>query len=368
MTDASHENDAGPLALSPEVAAKLRALCDEVADANDLDEDLRERLLRHLADRARGYLRSDPRMQDDDAFVLVREDLRHRRFAKRLLAHLRLEHSGIGPFRRLVSAFVASMAVSTAVSSLISIGAVLVIIATLRPPWQQGILQTADLWPRMLKSVLWPFILFALFLYWQRSAEAGRVLWFARWRPSTLCVVAIAVLGLCCCVPGFWLFPGGARLAGGDIPLARAMQYAFAWLAFVPYCMAWMWWFDRSPKMAHPLRTAALCWVGSCMALGGLWALMPHPLLAVDLAGMFNPGHSVLASLFEGRFRDGVFEYELVVRTGAEGNVTTGLMMMAASILAQVALASLAYAGIRRVRARNTPPVELDFPWLPEDG
>ena len=115
-------SDSGPEAeahaLNPKTEKTLRALCDEIAAAHGLDNDLRERLEMRMTERARAYLRSDENMAEDGAYVLVREDLRDRRLGKRILVNLRCERAPIGVARRVAAAIVASMLAYVLVATL----------------------------------------------------------------------------------------------------------------------------------------------------------------------------------------------------------------------------------------------------------
>lgn len=58
--------------ISPESAEKMRALCRKISVAHDLDEEIHLELYSHMEDRMRGYISSEEKLTEEDAFILIR--------------------------------------------------------------------------------------------------------------------------------------------------------------------------------------------------------------------------------------------------------------------------------------------------------
>ena len=348
-----------PDALSPETEAKLRGLCDEIAAAHGLDNDLRERLGMRTTERARAYLRSDENMDEDDAYVLVREDLRDRRLGKRILGHLRVEHVPVSVGRRLAAAVVATMVVRIVVS-MFAKGLAAALFVALAPPYGVGgpagavyLLQHA------LVSLGTPVLLVRTLWHWQRELERGRTPWFVRWPATTTCAAAV-LLALCVQLGPQVVYAQGQAASSFFTSVFRTLGPLYALLE----CMAWLWWCDRPPRKGSAVRYAFAAWAGWQVIWCALSAVCPHIMLFIS-HGAAAPLPAGLTLLAHGAFLGGPFKYDLVVfaQQGMHVWLAYGRYLVPMTLFPGL-VGCLMYVAVRRIRERNTPPVELDFPWV----
>lgn len=358
-----------PDALSPETEAKLRGLCDEIAAAHGLDTDLRERLERRMTERARAYLRSDENMAEDDAYVLVREDLRDRRLGKRILMSLRYARAPIGVARRVAAAIVATMLASVLVAALgfaVSTGIFIALAAWLR----DAAGEIAYLATFVLAVVGVPVLQVLLLRRWQRRLEeggrsrasAGRP-WFVRWWPRhVLAAVVLSVIGY-----AFWphvQHVSGARLASGGAIGFTGLWMAIGPLSTIVSCVIWLWWLDQPPRNRWASRTAFPSWVLWQFLRYTVTVLTPNLVLYIALAGSPIDEHEFQTVLVRGTLPGGAFACCLAMLTQPWRSVLAGGRYMAGTTLVPALVAWGIYAAVRHVRQRGMPQEELDFPWV----
>jgi len=362
-----------PEALSPETAAKLRALSDEIAAAHGLEDDLRERLEQRMTERARAYLRSDENMDEDDAYVLVREDLRDRRLGKRILMGLRYARAPIGVARRVAAAIVATMLASVLAAVLglaVSTGLFVALAASLG----DDAAQIAYVATFVLTVVGVPVLQVLLLRRWQRRLEEGGRSyasakpnhssadrpWFVRWRAGhVLAAVVLAVIGGA-------LWPHVRYMSG-----ARSAQIDFMglWMAIGPVstilsCVIWLWWLDQAPRNRWASRTAFPSWVLWQFLRYAVTLLTPNLVLFMALAGSPIQEHEFLTVLMRGTLPGGAFACHLAMLTQPLRSIPTAVRYMAGTTLVPALVAWGVYATVRHVRWRGMPQEELDFPWV----
>ena len=351
-----------PETLSPETEAKLRALCDEIATAHGIEDDLRERLEQRMTERARAYLRSDENMDEDDAYVLVREDLRDRRLGKRILMSLRYARAPIGVARRVAAAIVASLLASVLVAALgfaVSTGIFVALAASLR----DGAGEIAYVATLVLTVVGVPVLQVLLLRRWQRQLEEAGRPWFVRWRPRH--VLAAVVLALIGCA--FWphvQHVSGARLASGGAINFMGLWMAIGPLSTIVSCVIWLWWLDQAPRNRWASRTAFPSWALWQFLRYAVTVLAPNLVLFIALAGSPIVEHEFLTVLVRGTLPGGAFACHLAMLTQPWRSVLAGGRYMAGTTLVPALVAWGVYAAVRHVRWRGMPQEELDFPWV----
>ena len=358
-----------PETLSPETEAKLRALSDQIAAAHGLEDDLRERLEQRITERARAYLSSDENMDEDDAYVLVREDLRDRRLGKRILMSLRYERAPIGVARRVAAAIVASMLASVLVAALgfaVSTGIFVALAASLR----DGAGEIAYVATLVLTVVGVPVLQVLLLRRWQRQLEeagrsrasAGRP-WFVRWRARHV-LAAVVLVAIGC---AFWPYVqhvSGARLASGGAIGFMGLWMAIGPLSTIVSCVIWLWWLDQAPRNRWASRTAFPSWALWQFLRRAVTVLTPNLVLYIALAGSPIEEHEFLTVLMRGTLPGGAFACHLAMLTQPWRSVLAGGRYMAGTTLVPALVAWGIYAGVRHVRRRGMPQEKLDFPWV----
>jgi hypothetical protein len=55
------------------VRERMRALCQKITVAYDLDPEIQEELFGHMEDRLLGYMSGEDKLTEEDAYILVRE-------------------------------------------------------------------------------------------------------------------------------------------------------------------------------------------------------------------------------------------------------------------------------------------------------
>ena len=351
-----------PETLSPETEAKLRALSDEIAAAHGLDNDLRERLEQRMTERARAYLRSDENMQEDDAYILVREDLRDRRLGKRILVSLQCERAPIGVVRRVAAAIVASMlayVLVAALGSAVGTGIFVALAAWLR----DGADEITHLATYVLTAVGVPVLQVLLLRRWQRQLEEAGRPWFVRWQPRH--VLAAVVLALIGCA--FWThvqYVSGARLASGGVIGFMGLWMAIGPLSTMVSCVIWLWWLDQAPGNRWASRTAFPSWVLWQSLRYVVMALIPNLILYIALAGSSIEPHEFKTVLVLGTLPGGAFTCYAAMLTQSWRSVLANGSREAGTALILGFVAWGLYATVRHVRRRGMPQEELDFPWV----
>jgi hypothetical protein len=74
-----------PEHLTPETANRLRAICERITVACELDTEIQEELYSHLEDKLLAYLSDEEKLSEEDAYILVREHFGNYDNLKRLL-------------------------------------------------------------------------------------------------------------------------------------------------------------------------------------------------------------------------------------------------------------------------------------------
>jgi len=353
--------------LSTATEERILELCGQLAEEHALDEVLKERLHRFLLERARAYLRSDEDLTDDDAYVLIREDVRDARLRKRILVGLRCENAPIGVARRVAAVIVASMLA-------------LVLVTVLGVPVGTGVSVALDAWlGRYGAGELAPLVAYGLVVVgvpvlqvlllrrWQRrlagdgrSCASASHPWFVRWEPRhVLAAVALAVIWC-----AFW--PRVQPLSGTVLASGRMIDTAVLWhpLSTIASCVIWLWWLDQAPGKRWASRAAFPSWA--------LWRLLRYIVM------ILTPDFVFYNSLAESPWRR-EFETLLLGWTLPGGSVTFFLAMLAppwrsvlltggrhtaGTTLVLGLVAWGVYAANRHVRRRGMPQEDLDFPWV----
>ena len=351
-------------ALSRKTKEKLRTLCDEMAASHDLDDDLRERLGRRMTERARAYLRNDEDMTDDDAYVLIREDLRDRRLLKRILQSLKAEHVRVSLGRRLAAACVATLAVETVLSALLSVFSVSVVVSSGSPYASGGGHALVEVL-RFAFAVAGPMLLLATFRRWQRELEQGQALWFVRWRPAVIGLTIGLLLSGIIVVPQVILVPDGTWPLR-PLPLVGlpSRYLMLGSLNALLQCLVWLWWCNRPAPIDRAVGRGFAMWVCVQLALRYSWIALPHLTLWFVAGGGAIREPSTYRTLVENLFFAGMLRYCLALVYHPDLVWERLIALMTWMTFLPGLTVYLLYVGVRRIRERDMPPVELDFPWV----
>jgi len=349
--------------LSEATEERFQELGAQIAGEHAFDEVLKERLHRLLVERARAYLRSDENMTEDDAYILVREDLRDARLGKRILLSLRCEHAPIGVARRVAAVIVASTlayAVMTVLGFVVGTGVFVALAAGLRG----GAAEIAHLATYGLTVVGGPVLQVLLLRRWQRRLEGGDRPWFVRWDPRhVLGAVALAVIWC-----GFW--PRVHHVSGATPAFGGMADLGMLWMAIGPVstivsCVIWLWWLDQAPRNRWASRTAFPSWALWHFLRYLVMVVTPNFVLYIALAGSPIEEHEFQTVLAGGTLPGGTFAWSLALLTQPWMPVLlSGIRFAVGTTLFPGLVAWGIYAAVRHVRRRGMPQEELDFPWV----
>lgn len=97
--------------LSPEMQQQIRAYCDQVCAMNGLDH-VREELQDHFEDKMLAYLSCSEKLQEQDAFLLVREHFGDAAALKSMFQTVHVRETGVTLGRRLAAVAAATLALT----------------------------------------------------------------------------------------------------------------------------------------------------------------------------------------------------------------------------------------------------------------
>lgn len=243
------------------VRERMRALCQKITVAYDLDPEIQEELYGHMEDRLLGYMSGEDKLTEEDAYILVREHFGDPAALKGLLHEVHDASVRTTLARRLTAALVATVAV-TALVSLATNAAVL--------GWglwaaQNGAADT--IWPvRFWSGAVSAFVATGMLWYvlarWQRQLAQGRKPWFVRWPGHWMWMASGAALVPHQVIPFVHVLvePTSPPLPGMNPGIVAAFVLATNAVLLAQPC-AWLWWSDRPPRARQGLAWTAFAWV-----------------------------------------------------------------------------------------------------------
>lgn len=246
--------------LEPEIERRIRALCDEIAMAYDVNDNLREELCGHVEDKVLGYLSGEVPVSEDDAFMLAREHFGDRRRLKELLSEVHHEEATGALWRRMAGGFVVMYGIGVAVAALGTAAAYLVEMMT-------PIVFQNRPWARLMLGIIimatYSGLVIAVLARQKRRLEGGGTLWLARWPAWSLWAVVSALFlarpawGMTVGILGVLHASNGVSAPTNDPLAAFALGVALVTVWVVGLSTIWMWWCDSPPRSPKTLRIAA---------------------------------------------------------------------------------------------------------------
>jgi hypothetical protein len=313
--------------VSEDTEQGIRALCDEIAVAHDIDPELREELRGHVEDKMLGYLSGEEAVSEADAFILAREHFGDRARLKAMLSDVHHIEADVSLWRRVAAGLIVVLFVGYA--SIIALGlALCVAMKVIVPVWPGERLDAGAAafivtlagasvlaWRLLaqLKSHQWDdetawfvrwsryriaFVLVALVacrplfvtVFWtlQRASTGSRALLFPRWVgvfwPDAV-VVAMGFLLLWACATPRRRVRGAFAATGAWAGLVWVNVVIGKWLIYTP--ASWPCSNNDLPGVLH-LQIGELVWHAY---RPGLWVLRTAPralaLAAASLAAYF---------------------------------------------------------------------------------
>lgn len=271
-------------ALSPEMQQQIRAYCDKVCAMHGLD-DVREELQDHFEDKMLAYLSCTEKLQEQDAFLLVREHFGDAAALKSMFRTVHVREAGVTLGRRIAAAAAATLALTIAMR---------LVYVVLDPIALMTQLNAHTMWIGVAgftfvhgaTMALVPVLIFLLLRRWDRASGVGAAPWYAR-RSIGMLILTIAGLLLAGrLVPYVGWSMSGAELESvtrSALLIQRWVLIAVGVLAVASQIVVWLWWCDRAPRTRFILGVTVSVWLGFHLfsGLAGQW-LIPGPGLLVS--------------------------------------------------------------------------------------
>ena len=96
--------------ISPEMEERMRALCDDIASAEDLNSDLHDELYTHIEEKVLGYLSGEEMLSEADAYLLAKEHFGDRAKVRTQLEEVHPAGVKFKLYRRLSIAMILTIA------------------------------------------------------------------------------------------------------------------------------------------------------------------------------------------------------------------------------------------------------------------
>ena len=230
--------------ISPETEKHIRTLCDDIATAESLTDDLHDELYTHIEDKILGYMSGEETLSEADAFILAREH-----FGDRLTMRDQLEK--INPLST-PSSFLRRCTIPAILYVGLSIlfQCLFFLLHTLSPFLLMQTLQLPSTEIVYIAVYLW--IHYKLIKRWKEKERNGEVTWYRTWSTVKLYTLILALI-----VIGQWMeiSIGIYHLSNPGTFQSETVSilywYIFSVLAYVMTIgtvLLWLLWFDVPQK------------------------------------------------------------------------------------------------------------------------
>jgi len=254
--------------LSSEIEEQIQVLCNEIASAEGLSEELHVELYGHVEDKLLRYLSGEELLSDEDAFLLAEAH-----FADRALVRFQMEdvHPVVGAtgfIHRLAVPMMVYLCLIFLYSSVFSLLAFAEGEAISAVTFHEVII--------LFSSVSFIFVQFKVLVGWKRRELAGEDLWYQTWSVKKL-YTAIVIL----CVVLSLLSTARILvwLAISDPEQELVFQFSSLYknvILYVPSMttlIAWYMWFDVKPRARGTIVFVGLAFV----VMQGIFSIVSSP-------------------------------------------------------------------------------------------
>ncbi|MFA6242016.1 MAG: hypothetical protein WC655_13870 [Candidatus Hydrogenedentales bacterium] len=250
---------------------QIQSYCDKVCTMHGLD-DVREELQDHFEDKMIAYLSCGEKLQEQDAFLLVREHFGDPAALKSMFQTVHVKEAGVTLGRRICAAFAVALFLCAITQAMFLVTSVLIHM------WQP----TPEM--RLLISVaygnfimtLFPVALYLILRRWNRRLSMGAPVWFTRMpMPSLLRVLAALILFERLVPTLGWGVMSRPIVAGGVSHPVEILLMILGLLAFAAQGVVWMWWVDRAPRTKTALVAALACLCAMTILATGSFSIFP---------------------------------------------------------------------------------------------
>jgi len=253
--------------VSPDIQAKLSALCKQVSVAHDLDPEIQKELYGHMEDKLLAYLNREEPLTDEDALILVREHFGDPAVIKDLFRRVHSWESHVTVARRVAAVFIVQFALVAAVHvfHLAVYGFAMVWLGSGKES-ELLLFSLRAIWPWM---TLYGLVIVTAWYFlrgWQQAIERRESPWFLRWTPA--CLLGLLVLLYFVDHLALIVKPSAERQLS-LFPEPLQMTWALLAIQYVMTaagCGLVLWWCDRPPRRPRALLYALLAWLAAGMA------------------------------------------------------------------------------------------------------
>ena len=283
--------------LSQETQSQIRALCESIAQRDQLGADVQEELRGHIEDKIFGYLEGREAIIEQDAVILARQHFGDALTVKTLLHSVHPQQRFISLGRRIAVVLVLTLAAQVAVRLMLSVISFAgFYIAGSGPGFFISRTLTAFGIPLLVFLVLRPL---------RESWSAGFIGKLATGPLRYFRVTTLIVFALWFMLPSFSVLTNTAPPKWNPAmqDAALALNYVFVICGPIALCLVWIWWCDQAPRTLTNVRAAVAAWFlfstlsvftsmltpsGNFMLTtnqGFMFSPNPHPF---DVARVFN--------------------------------------------------------------------------------
>lgn len=249
--------------LSPEMQQQIRAYCEKVCAMHGLD-DVREELQDHFEDKMLAYLSNREKLQEQDAFLLVREHLGDAAELKLMFQSVHTGETRATRARRLAAAAAATLAlvISAHVVQTVTNFFLVITWGGEETAWLSRFAFAAV---QSGTAILIPLALFRILRKWQSDEERGRTPWYVRFRGAQFILLFAGLVLLIPLVPRVaWSLdnvPPGFVSSPAPTPIF-GLLLAITALSLISVILVWLWWCDRAPRMRRTQELTLVAWLG----------------------------------------------------------------------------------------------------------
>lgn len=234
--------------FSEETQHRITGLCSKISVANHLNDEIREELHGHIADKMEAYLDGSEVITEDDAFVLVREHFGNPEVIRSMYEVAEPVAAYGGFLRRLGAILVATSLCFWFTSYVLEVIFTLFVKMTpvsVNPdPLIFGI-------PQSFSVIIGVLLYIVALTHWKKKMRLGQQPWFMKIKPYWFIgIIVLSEIALYMVIP----FTHQITAPHNDI-----FDYTLVGGLLV-HCMFWVWWLDNNAKRLLYVFTGFFAW------------------------------------------------------------------------------------------------------------
>jgi hypothetical protein len=305
----------------------------------------------HFEDKMIAYLTCSEKLQEQDAFLLVREHFGDPAALKSMFQTVHVKEAGVTLGRRICAVFAATVFLWTLTQAMMAVCEAL--LRTWRPAagMEWVITLTSNAYKFTIVALI-PVALYLVLRRWNRRLEMGAPVWFTQMSVPSLLRVLAGLILFERLVPSVMWATGGPSPGGLSHPVAMLL-IAPAMLIYAAQVVVWMWWVDRAPRTKTALIAALACWCGmTFLAIDHMSILPGLGIIITDTKGASDFGYLALTLI-----SDSATHTNYILQLDMPRLFSLGMLYSRGTILlvnlAAVAVALPAYLVMRRIADRR---------------